>query len=382
MKILIIRSYPSYLQVSDATYNIQELGLARALRKKGHVCDLLFWTDRVEEEVQVPVEHGESIRIYYRRGKSFLKNTVFTESKQLFEEYDVLQASEYNQMQSWLLAGLYPNKTVIYHGPYFCKFNKRYNLMCAFFDLFFKKKYIQKGTQFIVKSQLSKDFLVQKGISAGNITVAGVGIDLEALSSQGAHVNEPLLQELDKDESRLKLLYIGRFEPRRNIRFIVDVFKCVLERNSEARLYLIGTGEKQYVQRIFEYIEQAGIRDSVIWQERMRQNQLAAIYEKTDYFLLPTEYEIFGMVLLEAMYFGLAVLTTKNGGSTMLIRDGENGMIIEERNAKLWAERILELSKSGEALSKMQQAAKQTIIQRYTWDDIAESFLETYRKLS
>ena len=51
MKILIIRNYPSYMDVEKNTYNIQEVGLAKALVRKGNICDIVFWTDKEEKEV-------------------------------------------------------------------------------------------------------------------------------------------------------------------------------------------------------------------------------------------------------------------------------------------------------------------------------------------
>ena len=51
MKILIIRNYPSYMDVEKNTYNIQEVGLAKALVRKGNVCDIVFWTDKAVERI-------------------------------------------------------------------------------------------------------------------------------------------------------------------------------------------------------------------------------------------------------------------------------------------------------------------------------------------
>ena len=118
MKILIIRNYPSYMSVKNNTYNIQEVGLAKALVRKGHDCDILFWTKNEPETIDVPVDSFGHIRVFYRKGKTLLKNTVFFNCEDLFEKYDILQPCEYNQMQSWILAKKYPQKTVIYHGPY------------------------------------------------------------------------------------------------------------------------------------------------------------------------------------------------------------------------------------------------------------------------
>lgn len=65
----------------------------------------------------------------------------------------------------------------------------------------------------------------------------------------------------------------------------------------------------------------------------MEQKYLSGVYNLADFFLLPTEYEIFGMVLLEAMYYKTVVLTTDNGGSSTLIDNGRNGYILKDKKA-------------------------------------------------
>ena len=181
MKILIIRPWPSLLDVTKNTYNIQEVGLAKALVKRGHSTDILFWTDGDEMTVEVEAEGGKSIRVFYRHGKVLLKNVWFSGQDALFAQYDVLQTAEYNQMFSWHLAGKYPEKTVIYHGPYYSPFNKNYNRMCRVFDAFFVGRYRRRGTRFLTKSELARKFLLEKRLSPEQVTTVGVGIDAELL---------------------------------------------------------------------------------------------------------------------------------------------------------------------------------------------------------
>lgn len=64
MKILIIRNFPSYMAVKNNTYNIQEVGLAKALVRKGHFCDIIFWTDKAEETVDVPVDKLGTVHVF------------------------------------------------------------------------------------------------------------------------------------------------------------------------------------------------------------------------------------------------------------------------------------------------------------------------------
>lgn len=376
MRILIIRSYPSYMDVEKNTYNIQEVGLAKALVRKGHVCDIVFWTDREEKKVNVPVDKDGSVAVYYKHGKTALKNTVFIGCDSLFEQYDVLQAAEYNQMQSWLLAKKYPQKTIIYHGPYYSPFNKRYNLMCSVFDKVCLGRYLKLGTRFISKSKLAEMFLKEKGIKESNITTIGVGMDAQMLMNGVGECSEPLYISMKQDEN-VKLLYIGRFEERRNIPFIFDIFSKVLEENINATLYMIGTGDASYLEAAWKHADELGIRDHIVYQERMEQKYLSQIYELADFFLLPTEYEIFGMVLLEAMYYQTVVLTTNNGGSSTLMNEG-NGIVMKNLDADEWSRKIIELVRNRETCERIGKAAHKTIEEGYTWDALADRFLLVY----
>lgn len=380
MRILIIRSYPSFMDVEKNTYNIQEVGLAKALVRKGNVCDILFWTDQEQKEVDLPVDGTGIIHVYYRHGKTALKNTVFSDCKDLFSSYDILQTAEYNQMQSWLLARKYPDKTMIYHGPYYSSFNKRYNLMCSVFDKFFLKKYLKLNTKFITKSTLATDFLMKKGIKSENIKTIGVGIDTQMLQSSDSVCNEPLFLRM-KEDTGIKILYIGRFEERRNIPFILNVFREVLNQISDARLYMIGTGAREYVDKVWRQAEDLKIRDQIFYQEKMEQKYLSNIYKMADYFLLPTEYEIFGMVLLEAMYYENIVITTENGGSKTLIQDGINGYIRNTESPKEWSDLILKGVSEKEDSIKIKRKARKTIENNYLWDKLSADFEEAYNNI-
>lgn len=380
MKILIIRNYPSYMDVEKNTYNIQEVGLAKALVRKGNICDIIFWTNKEEKEVCIPVDGFGIVKVFYRHGKTALKNTVYTGCEGLFAQYDVLQTAEYNQIQSWILAKRYPKKHIVYHGPYYASFNKRYNWMCFVFDLFFLKRYLKLETRFITKSRRAQRFLESKGIKSTNVNTIGVGIDTQMLSNGEKKCKEPLFLRMEADEM-LKILYIGRFEERRNILFILKTFSEILKRKIKATLYMIGTGEIEYVEKCWNYATELGIRENIVYQERMEQKYLSGVYNLADIFLLPTEYEIFGMVLLEAMYYKTIVLTTDNGGANTLITDKKNGFIMKELNSCLWAERIEKLAKDTGRIQNIKDDAHSTIKEGFTWDVLAGAFIDSYKKI-
>ena len=143
---------------------------------------------------------------------------------------------------------------------------------------------------------------------------------------------------------------------------------------------MVGNGKVEYAEEYEEYAKKIGVDNLIYKTEKLEQKYLSEVYKKSDFFLLPTKYEIFGMVLLEAMYYKLPVLTTLNGGSDCLINNSENGIILE-CNAKEWANIILKLNSDKTTYKEIANKAYETINNEYTWNKISEIILSSYEKL-
>lgn len=379
MKILLIRTIANYIDVSEASYNLQEIGLARAFNKCGHQCDIVYWGGKINKTTDIQYDDNKYFKVFHLKALNVLKNGIFFELDKFCENYDILHCAEYDQIQSWLLANKFSDKLVIYHGSYYSDFNLGYNKKCKVFDKFFLSRYIKNNICFDTKSNLATDFLKSKGIT--NVTTIGVGIDLEQLHSKKI-ISSELSEELTSlKESGIELLtYIGRIEPRRNILFLLDMFKAVLDVRPNVRLVLIGRGENEYKNECFEYMKKLGIDEFIIYREYMRQEFLPAIYLISDVFLLPTRYEIFGMVLLEAMYFNTPVITTYNGGSDMLIEHNKSGIIELEFDAEQWKDSVIRLLEDKKFATELTAKAKSKIATDYTWDALVDKFIAIFEK--
>lgn len=379
MKILLVRSSSGYIDVKNAHYNIQETGLARAFNRRGHQCDVVFWGGKKEKVVEIEYDTGKFFKVFYLKARNFLKNGVYVGLKELSANYDIVQCGGYDQLESWLLAKTIPEKLVVFHGTYYSDFNTRYNQKCKVIDKLFLPRYKKNDIFFDTKSNLSADFLKQRNLE--NIFSVGVGIDLDQLQARKmleSSLSERILSL--KNNNYKILMYVGRIEPRRNIIFLLDVFKAVHNHNRNTKLVIVGKGEKEYKNKCFESAKEIGIDDAIIYQEYIDQKYLPLVYSYADAFLLPTIYEIFGMVLLEAMYFGAPVITTYNGGSDMLIKNNENGIIINHFNVDEWEEAINKVLLLGSGVKTIITNAKDTIENGFTWDNLVDKFLEIYDK--
>ena len=105
------------------------------------------------------------------------------------------------------------------------------------------------------------------------------------------------------------------------------------------------------------------------------------LYENCDIYLLATQYDIFGMVYLEALYFGTIIITTLCGGSSLLIKEGETGYIREFNDKVEWSNLIYEVLNNKSDMDIMRNKGKALIQDHYLWSKIAPKFLEVYNEL-
>jgi glycosyltransferase involved in cell wall biosynthesis len=106
---------------------------------------------------------------------------------------------------------------------------------------------------------------------------------------------------------------------------------------------------------------------------------VAAVYAAADAFTLPTTYEAFPLVSLEAAAAGLPLLITPVSGVEDLIEDGSNGWFVE-RSASSIAERLLELT-DPQLRERLARSARKSA-EPYAWDGVIKRYLELYEELT
>ncbi|MBS5858112.1 MAG: glycosyltransferase [Clostridia bacterium] len=133
-----------------------------------------------------------------------------------------------------------------------------------------------------------------------------------------------------------------------------------------------------YVNEIFNYAKDKNVINNIVYEKSINHNSVKALYRKCDVFLLPTRYEIFGMVLLEAMYFGIPTITTLNGGSSVLIKDGQNGYICGLDNIEEWKKSIKCILENKENYLSIN--ATKTIEDNFVWGKLVYKFTKEYEE--
>ncbi|RGR83284.1 glycosyltransferase family 1 protein [Heyndrickxia coagulans] len=367
-KILYVRNYPSEVNINS--YNLQEIGLGRELVKKGYDCDIVYYSKDKEYEKQNIFSTKENeLNIIWMKGLKIFNYVIFKRllNKSILSQYDLIISTEYSQPMSYIFCKLNIIPVIIYHGPY--QDGKKMYLFQKIYDLFAIKVINKNARKVFVKSDLAYEYLKAKKI--GSISTLGVGLN----TSNFLNVNTDLTNDIKELTNFRFLLYIGQLNERRNIFFLLKVFKKVLEKNKDIKLVLVGNGKEADINKYKNFAKNIGVSNNIIHFEKLDQRSLPFLYLNADVFLFPSNYDIFGMVLLESMYFGVPVISSVNGGAVTLIKNGFNGLVISEFNEENWLNAIEELLNNKDLSKRLSTQSKKTIRKSYTWEKVADNLL-------
>eukprot|EP00956_Cyclotella_meneghiniana_P019905 scaffold34580_cov61-Cyclotella_meneghiniana.AAC.2 len=122
-----------------------------------------------------------------------------------------------------------------------------------------------------------------------------------------------------KDNGELLLVYVGRLGAEKRLKDI----KPMLERLPNARLCIVGKGPQE--EELKEYFEGT----NTVFTGQLTGDDLSAAFASADVFIMPSDSETLGFVVLESMASGVPVIGCKAGGIPDLIRDGDTGFLVE-----------------------------------------------------
>ena len=381
-KILCLRSTQSPICIDK--YNIQQIGMGKAFVKKGFNFDFVTFNKNKQKRImQFAAVNGCIGRIIeLPRLRLFSWGINFEILKQEFlDQYDIVILQEYYQIMTYLVSRKIRN-AVLYSGPYWNLF--QVPVASVFYDLFLSKAINNRIKIKYTKSFLAKIFLEKKGYTG--VECLGVALDTERFDHTVELTNKTkkLVDFMTNNEC---ILYIGSIDSNKNTSFLLDVFSELINQRPNLKLVIIGKGAVSFWKRLI------GIRNDsypkelfskyprrimmdVYYLDEIDNAQLKFIYPLAKAFLLPSKKEIFGMVMLEAMYFGTPVVSSLNGGSATLIKSEEYGQLIPEFNTKKWVNAVIHYIDDPEFSSKVAETAKKQINEIFTWEILVDRIIE------
>ena len=191
-----------------------------------------------------------------------------------------------------------------------------------------------------------------------------------------------------KPEDRM-VLFVGRIERLKGVDTLINAMCCLKLRDTSRPVHLAIIGgdpsasrESMTVEmkRLQALCDELALGQTVVFLGKRNQDKLPYYYSAAEVLVMPSHYESFGMVALEAMACGTPVIASEVGGLAYLVRDGETGFTIPAEEPDTLCEKLTWLLNDAELHTKMSLRAME-YARDYAWEKIAGQIVEEYRKL-
>ena len=232
-----------------------------------------------------------------------------------------------------------------------------------------------------------EQMIIHNGPPSGKIKVIPCGVDLDLfkpIPSLAAKKHLGLSQ-------RKFVLFVGRIDPIKGIDVLIRAIQSLsckpLRGDLKMGLIIIGgeldadpQAENQELQRLRKMVARMNLQEGVAFWGAQRQDFLPYFYSAAEALILPSRYESFGMVALEAMACGTPVIASRVGGLQYTVEDGRTGFLVPEGDWSLLAERIREVVESP-SLRERLGAGAMAEVRQFGWPKIAKKILSLYASL-
>ena len=235
-------------------------------------------------------------------------------------------------------------------------------------------RYFGSFDAYLAASDWCREYMLSMGARADRVTVFPQVVDNQFFHQEALRLRaqrETLKRTFGIATTRT-ILYVGQLISRKGVDTLLDAFELVAARDADVSLVMVGDG----VLRAALQARRAAsaFRERIFIQSFASQAELPAYYALADLFVLPSQYDTFGVVVNEAMASGLPVIATSRVGATgNLVQDYINGRVIPPGDAVQLAEAMLFMLADDARRSEMGELAWARI-QQWTIEDAAQAF--------
>jgi len=190
-----------------------------------------------------------------------------------------------------------------------------------------------------------------------------------------------------KPEDRM-VLFVGRIEPLKGVDTLIQAMSCLQWKEERpVHLAIIGgdpaaSPEEMSAEmaRLQKLCDDLAVGQTVVFLGKRDQDKLPYYYSAAELVVMPSHYESFGMVALEAMACGTPVIASEVGGLAYLVRNGETGFTIPDQEPETLCEKISWLLNDHHLHETMSRRAVE-YAQDYAWEKIAKQIVDVYKSL-
>ncbi len=239
------------------------------------------------------------------------------------------------------------------------------------------QKLFLKGDLFQPISNRWERKLIELGCSRNKIEVHRMGIDLDKIKT--------IKKETYHDRC-LRILSVARLVDKKGLAYGIKAFSKVIENFRDIEYLIIGGGPlKDELQSL---INRLGLNENVKLVGEMKQEEIFDNMNRSDIFLAPSvtsktgDQEGIPVVIMEAMAHELPVVSTYHSGIPELVIDNKTGFLVDERDVKGLAEKIIFLISNPDVLARFGAEGRKIVAAKYNIQTLNDDLAKCFRKLS
>jgi len=372
--------------------NVYVLNLAKELGELGHTVDVFTRFHDPSDPRKVDMGPGATL-IHVEAGPigqqksdlpmyidEFVANVSATEKSE-GRSYDIIHSNYWlsGKVGSILSRRWKIPHVVTFHTLAKTKLRARVGESESDLRISVEQEVMRESTDILVLTRAEKmDLENLYGISPEKVSVISAGVDTDIFYPVPKLKARVGLGLPDKET----VMYAGRVEPIKGLDILLDSFK-ILNETRDVHLVVVGgslSGDRE-LDALRQRSKQLGILEKITFTGSVNQSELGRYYSAADVFVLPSHYESFGLVALEAMACGTPVVASRVGGIPSFVDDGETGYLITWRSAEPFADRIEMLLENLDLRNFMSERAR-VKANSMNWSTVAAEVADYYCNLA
>ncbi|MFB2934104.1 glycosyltransferase family 4 protein [Aerosakkonemataceae cyanobacterium BLCC-F154] len=379
--------------------NVYVRQVGKALAQKGWLVDM--FTRKANSQQATIVQHSpncRTIRLTAGPEEFVPRDDIFAYLPEFVNKF--LQFQQDNQINYslvhtnyWLSAwvGMQLKKTLdvkqvhTYHSLGAVKYKSVTTIpMIATTRLGTEKAVLESADRIVATSPQEREHMRSLVSQKGEIDIIPCGTDI---SHFGSISREAAREKLGIDRETQIILYVGRFDKRKGIETLVRaVGQSETRKNNQLKL-IIGGGfrpghsDGKEHDRIAKIVNELGLNDITIFPGRLSREALPIYYTAADLTVVPSHYEPFGLVTIEAMACGTPVIGSDVGGLQFTIKPEVTGLLCPPKDSAAFAVAIDRILSQPKWRNELGINARKRVQEMFSWDGVASQLSNLYLDL-
>jgi glycosyltransferase involved in cell wall biosynthesis len=232
--------------------------------------------------------------------------------------------------------------------------------------------------------------LVMAGAPRRKVVTVYHGLDTSLYRKRTVKELEPLYKRYPRLKGRKIVLQPARIRETKGCRYSVEAIRLIKREFPEALLIMTGKGRKvsfmytdEFQAMLEKYIKDNGLEENVFMND-FTSEEVRLLYSAADVVIYPSasdekrDDEAFGLATIEAGSSEKPIVVSRSGGMPEVVKNGVNGFVVPKRNAKMLAERCIEILKDPDLGKRLGKKGRETVEKGFTIDRMVDNTIRVF----